>query len=88
MAQHNAAFAAWQRAHGDDPDAVAALLQEHAQIVASENIGSKTTDIPKRVASISQQMADMASPIHAVTPAIADLSSSLILTSWRTTLLL
>lgn len=58
-AQHNTAFADWQLEHGDDPDAVAGILEEHAKIVATTNIASKPTDIPKRVTLIAQQMAEM-----------------------------
>ncbi|KZP22525.1 hypothetical protein FIBSPDRAFT_890401 [Athelia psychrophila] len=58
-AQYNTAFTGWQEQHGDDPDAVAALLQEHANILASDTKTSRPSDIPKRVSVISQQMADM-----------------------------
>lgn len=67
-AQYNAAFTGWQEQHGDDPDAVAALLQEHANILASDTKTSRPSDIPKRVSVISQQMADMVSPMYSYTP--------------------
>lgn len=58
-AQHNAAFTEWQAEHRDDPEAVTALLEEHARIVTEAPQATKSTEIPKRVAVISQQMADM-----------------------------
>lgn len=59
-AEYNSAFKEWQAEHSDDPEAIAALLAEHAAI--PDNVSAKekpSQQIAKRVSAIAQQMADM-----------------------------
>lgn len=60
-AQHNAAFTEWHQEHGDDPDAVQSLLDEHAKILGEAPTSLKANEVPKRVSAISVQMAEMVS---------------------------
>lgn len=67
-AQHNAAFSEWHAEHGDDSEAVQALLTEHAKILAEAPQSSRSNEVQKRVSAIAVQMADMVSVSTAVLP--------------------
>ncbi|KAF7975087.1 hypothetical protein HWV62_10485 [Athelia sp. TMB] len=57
---YNDGYKKWAADHGDDPDAAADLLAEHAALYASEDKRLTSTDIEKRVSRIGVQFAQMA----------------------------
>lgn len=56
---YNDGYKQWAADHGDDPDAAADLLAEHAALSASEDKKLTSTDIEKRVSRIGVQFAEM-----------------------------
>lgn len=60
--KYNNAYKEWKENEGDDPDAVQALLAEHAAILASQIKPVKAADLQKRASSIATQMGSLVSP--------------------------
>lgn len=60
--QYNDAYKDWKENEGDNPEAVDALLAEHAQIEATELKPVKTIDLQKRTSHIATQMGGLVSP--------------------------
>lgn len=61
VAQHNTAYAEWQQEHGDDAQAIEALIAEHAEILRATSKSSRPSEAPRRVSAIAVQMAEMVS---------------------------
>ncbi|KAF7966579.1 hypothetical protein HWV62_37837 [Athelia sp. TMB] len=60
LQDYNNGYKQWAADHGDDPDAAADLLAEHAALSASEDKKLTSMDIEKRVSRIGVQFAEMA----------------------------
>lgn len=59
--QYNHAYQRWKDTEGDDPDAVQALLAEHAEIQATLVKPVKAKDLQKRTSAIATQMGSLVS---------------------------
>lgn len=57
--QYNKAYQEWKDSVGDDPDAVQALLAEHAELQAAQVKPVRTVDLQKRTSAIATQMGSL-----------------------------